>query len=166
MMRAAVRVGAVICGVVIATAGIVRIAGLDDDARELLRFTFAGPDASSLQLAAHNARLVAAALLAAAAVPRLGRTRVAVDSVLAAVLVINAAAIGVAIGAYGARAAQALALHAPLELAAMALAGGALVVAHRGPLPAAALLGVGAAGAALLVIAGVLEASVQIGGLG
>lgn len=162
MMRASVTVAAAIAAVVIAAAGIVRIAGLGDDAREFLRFTFAGPDASSLQLAAHNERLAAAALLVAAAVPRLGRIRVAIDGVMTTVLVINAAPIGVALSAYGIRAAQALALHTPLEVAALSLAGGALVTAHRGPLPAVALLGVGVASAALLLIAGVLEA---IGGL-
>lgn len=164
-MRATATVAVAIVAIVVVTAATVRLAGLDDDAREFLRYTFAGPRASSLHLAAHNARLATAALLAAAAVPRLGRARLAVDGAMAAVLVINAAAIGVALGAYGSRVATAIALHAPLELAALSLAGGAFLAAHRRPMPAAALLGVGAASAAFLVIAGVLESSVQIGGL-
>lgn len=164
MTRATVAVAAALLGVTGVTAAAVRVAGLDEDARGFLRFTFAGTDASALQLAMHNARIAGASLLAAAAVPQLKRSRVVVDVVIGSVLVGNAVAVGVALGAYGSRAATAVALHGPLELAALSLGGGALITAHRRRLPAAVLTRVGAACAALLVTAGALEASVQIGG--
>jgi hypothetical protein len=49
-------------------------------------------------------------------------------------------------------------------LAALSLAGGALVQAHRGRLPVGALVRAGAASAVLLTVAGALETT-EIGGL-
>lgn len=164
MIRASLIVAAALFAVIAATMVIVRVAGVDADARAYLRFTFAGPDASAAQLALHNARIVAGVLLGAVAVPRVGRVRVVVDVVVGVVLVSNAVAIGVAAGAYGWRVVDALALHAPLELAALSIAGGALMQAHHGRLPVAALMRAGAASAVLLIVAGALE-STQIGGL-
>lgn len=164
MIRASVIVAGTLLTVIATTAAIVRLAGVDPDARTYLRFTFAGPDASAAQLALHNARIVAGVLLAAIAVPRLGRVRVIVDIVVGVVVIGNAVAIGITVGAYGGRAVKALALHAPLELGALSLAGGALVQAHHSRLPVAAVMRVGAASAVLLAVAGALE-STQIGGL-
>ena len=49
-------------------------------------------------------------------------------------LVLNAVAVGVAIGAYGSRVIEATALHLALELAALSLAGGAYTAgAHASP---------------------------------
>lgn len=165
MTRATLAVAAALLGVTGVTAAAIRVAGLEEDARGFLRFTFTGTDASALQLAMHNARIAAASLVAAVAMPQLKRSRVVVDVVVGVVLVGNAVAVGVALGAYGSRAATALALHAPLELAALSLGGGALITAHRRRLPAAVLIRVATACIALLITGGVIEASVQIGGL-
>lgn len=164
MTRASLTVAATLLAVTAVTAAIVRLAGVDADARAYLRFTFAGPDASAAHLALHNARIVGGVLLAAVAVPGIGRARIVVDVVVGVVIVGNAVAIGVAVGAYGERAANALALHAPLELAALSVSAGALKQAHHGRLPVAALAGAGATSAVLLTAAGALE-STQIGGL-
>lgn len=164
MTCATVGIAAAFLGFAAVAATIIRLAGFDDSARQFLRFTFNGPEASAFQLAAHNGRLVAAVLLAALAVPRLGGTRIALDCVLALVLVGNAAAVGAALGAYGARAAKALAFHGPPELAALSLAGGAYIRARRARGSATALLGTGAASLALLIVAGALEASTHAGG--
>ena len=165
MTRPTVAVATVLLGVTAIVASTVRLAGLDDDARAFLRFTFTGPDASGAQLAMHNARIAAAILLAAAALPRHSNARVAVDTVVSVVLIGNAIAVGIALGAYGARAARAVVLQGPLELAALSLASGALITAHRSRLPAAAVIRIGTACAALLTTAGALEASAQTGGL-
>lgn len=163
MTRAAFIVAATLLSVTVVTAAIVRFAGVGAEARAYLRFTFAGPNASAAQLALHNGRIVAAVLLCAVAVPRVGRVRMVVDIVVGVVLIGNAVAVGVAVGAYGGRVANALSLHAPLELVALSLAGGALMQAHRVRLPVVALMRAGALSAVLLTVAGALE-STQIGG--
>lgn len=164
MIRSAFIVASSCMAVVVGTAAAVLLTGTSGDARAFLRFGFDGPDASSLDLAAHNARLSAVALLGAIAVPRLRRARVAVDLTLATVLVVNAVAIGAALGAYGGRAAVALAPHAPIELAALSFAGGAFMDAHRTPVPVMSLIAIGAVSLALLLVAAVLETSVRLGG--
>src|SRR4051794_36795070 len=79
--------------------------GLADDARALLRFDFGGVRRSPVTVAEiglENARIAAGALLCAALVPRVGaRSRRAMSMLLTVMLVLNAAAIGLAVGAYG-----------------------------------------------------------------
>ena len=149
-------------------AAAVAIADVADDIRRSLRFDFAGAPrtpAAALQIAVQNARLVAAALLCAAVVPRLPRSaRLLADVVLAVLLVANAGLVGVALGAYGPRLAVAIAPHLPAELAALLLAGGAYMHASRHPVSAVALAVIAATCALLVVIAATLETYVAPGG--
>src|SRR4051812_204843 len=84
-----------------------RETGLADDARALLRFDFGGVRRSPVTVAEiglENARIAAGALVCAALVPRVGaRGRRAMSVLLTVLLVLNAAVIGVGIGAYGGR---------------------------------------------------------------
>jgi hypothetical protein len=150
-----------------ATAAVAA-AGITDDVRRALSFDFAGAErtpVATLQIAVHNARLVAAVLLCAAAAHRLPRpARLLADVVLSILLVANAGLVGVAFGAYGAHLAVAIAPHLPVELAALSLAGGAYMRASRHPVPAVTLALVATACALLVVIAATLETYVAPGG--
>jgi hypothetical protein len=146
--------------VIAASALTVKLTGLAGDARRLLRFGFGGVEhtpAEAARIAIHNARLAAGTLLCAAARPRIPtRARPAVDALLAALLAFNAGVIGVALGGYGTRLTTATGRHAPLELAAFSLAGGAYIATRGRPLRAftvaaiTALCGLLLAGAATL----------------
>ena len=111
-----------------------------------LRLSFDGVERTpgeALRIALQNGRIATATLLCALAVRRLPeRARAIVDVILAAVLVLNAAALGLALGAYGERLVVATAAHAPIELAALSLAGGAYVSARRQPVSPRALAAV------------------------
>ena len=150
-------------------AGAVALSGLADEARRALRFDFAGVEqtpAAALRIAVQNARLVAAALLCAAIVPQRPQpARLVADAGLALVFAANAGFVGLALGAYGARLSAATALHLPLELAALCLAGGAYMHARRQPLGRVELAAVAATCALLLVIAATLETYVRLGGV-
>jgi hypothetical protein len=132
----------------------------------LLGFGFESPSrdaGDAIGVTATNLRLVAAPLVAAWGVRICPRLRPPLDITLAAVLALNVIAAGVALGAYGPRLLGAVAVHAPLELAGFALAGGAYLAARTGQ-PAASHPAVTAGGAAVLVAAGAaLETYVQIG---
>ncbi len=155
-------------GVVAAAAIAIGVAGASDDARHVLRFGFGGVDRSpfeAVRIALNNARFAAGTLLCAALVPRLGpRIRTLVDVLLTALLVFNAAAVGVAIAAYGTRVIAATAPHLPLEFVALTLAGGAYMQARRQPVRVSALATVAAACAVLLGVAATLETYVSMGG--
>jgi hypothetical protein len=146
--------------VVVTTLGVTR-SGLADDVRAALGFGFDGVDASPAEVAAialHNAKIAGGLLLCAALAPHIterGRGRVGL--VVAIVLGLNAAAIGLAIGAYGRRALRALAPHAPLELAALSLAGGAYVHACKQRLTLLALVVIACTSGTLLVVGAALE---------
>ena len=144
-----------------ATAMAVAATGLADDARAQLQFDFTGTQRTPVavvDIALHNVRLAAGVLLCAELVPRLARrSRHAVSALLATVLMLNAAAIGTALAAYGARLLAATRLHLPLELAALALAGGTYLHALRQPLQPLALTLVGASCLALLLAAAAVE---------
>jgi len=148
-------------------AASVALTGLADDVRHALRFDFAGVEqtpAAALGIALHNAKLAAVALLGAVVVPRLAQhARLLADVVLATVLVANAGLVGLALGAYGGRVACVIALHLPLEFAALSLAGGAYMSTSRRPLSLAGLIIVAALCALLLVIAATLETYVRLG---
>lgn len=163
------RCGAAAISLVAVVATVVALTGLADDGRRALRFGFGGvrPSPSeAAQIAIHNARFAAGTLVCAALVPKVtSRVRTLIDVLLAALLVLNAGAVGVAIGAYWSRAIEATALHLPLEFAALSLAGGAYVQARTQPLRMRALALVAAICAAALVVAATLETYVQIGAL-
>jgi hypothetical protein len=149
-----------------AAAVLVRALGADPAARELLGFRFDPParqPGEVLRVAATNLRFVAAALVSAWAVTRRPRLRLPFDITLTLLLALNVGALGLAVGAYGTRALQAVALHGPLELAAFALAGGAYLVARRGALRLGPLAATAAACAALLAAAALVETYVPIG---
>jgi hypothetical protein len=155
---------------VLATTALAVVAtGLADDARRELRFAFGGVDktpAEAARIALHNATIAAGTVLGAAARPRIpAATRPVLDAVLAALLAVNAAAVGVAFGAYGTRIATAIALHLPLELAAFSLAGGAYMQACEQPLSTRTLGAVAALSAVLLIAAATLETCAPLGGL-
>ena len=162
---AAVCCAAATSAVAAATAMAVAAAGLADDARAQLRFDFSGVQrtpAAVADVAMHNVRLAAGVLLCAALVPSLGRgARRAISALLATVVVLNAAAVGVAIGAYGGRLLAATRLHLPLELAGLALSGGAYRQALRQPLRPLALVLVGTSCLAMLVGAAAVEVYVS-----
>ena len=151
------------------SAAAVAATSTAGDVRRTLRFDFADAQrtpSAALQIAAQNTRLVAAALLCAAVVPRLPQAALLLaDVVLALLLVANAGLLGVALGAYGAQLAVAIALHLPLELAALSLAGGAYMHASRRPVSAVALVIVASTCGLLVVIAATLETYVASGGV-
>ena len=84
---------------------------------------------------------------------------------LTSLLAINAGLVGVALGAYGHRLAAAIALHLPLEFAALSLAGGAYMQASKQPLGRRALARVAALCTLLLAAAATLETYRPLGGL-
>jgi hypothetical protein len=147
------------------TALAITATGLADDARRVLRFAFGGVEqtpAEAARIALHNATIATGTMLGAAARTRIPvATRPVLDVVLATLLAINAAAVGVALGAYGTRVATAIVTHLPLELAAFSLAGGAYMQACKQPLRVRELTGVAAATALLLVAAAALETYAQ-----
>lgn len=170
-VMAEIGAGSARCGVaavalVAVIAIVVALTGMADDARRALRFGFGGVDRSlsgAAQIAIHNARFAAGTLICAALAPRVTRrARILMDGVLAAVLVLNAGAVGVAIGAYGSRAIKATGLHLALEFAALSFAGGAYIQAREQPLRARTLALVAATCAAVLVVAAALETYVPI----
>lgn len=163
---AAIAVGTALCAIGAAAVGAatalgVALTGLTDAARSTLGFGFGGLDPSASDVAAiavHNGRLAAGALLLAAVVPRLPRlARTFADVILLAILALNAGAIGAAIGAYGPRLIEAVALHLPLELGALSLAGGAYMHARQRPIGTRALATLAAACALLLIAAATVE---------
>jgi hypothetical protein len=151
------------------SAAVIAVGGLAEDVRRTLRFGFGGLErtpAEVLRIAAHNARFAAGTLLCAVLAPRLPRlTRALVALILTTVLAFNAAALGVALGAYGGRVAAAIALHLPVEFAALSVAGGAYLSTSRRALSRAELLYVAILCVLLLVIAATLEAYLPLGGV-
>jgi hypothetical protein len=154
--------------VVVLASAAVSLAGLADDARKMLRFGFGGVEQSPSEvarLAIHNARFAGGTLICAGLAPRLEKpARRAVDLLLAGVLTFNAAAVGIAIGAYGTRAITATATHLPVEFSALSLAGGAYMQACRQPLTAREVAAAATATGLLLIARAVLETYVSIGG--
>lgn len=147
--------------------GVV-VTGQSADARDALRFGFAGMDPSIAQafaIAIHNSRLAGATLACGVLAPRLHAvTRIPVHLLLALILVFNCAAVGVAFGAYGWRVIRATAPHLPLEFAALSLAGGAYLHACGQPLSTPTIAAVAATCALLLCAAAAIETYVWLGG--
>jgi hypothetical protein len=163
----ATRVALVALALIAATALLVAAAGAGNRVRELMGLRFAGPSgrpADALHAATTNLRLAATALIAAWAVRGRPQLRRPLDVTLAVVGALNAATMGVALGAYGHRLLGSVALHAPFELGAFAVAGGAYLAGRDGGLPAAALPAAAAAAVGLIAVGAVLEIYVQLGG--
>ena len=151
---------------VAAVAVAVRLAGASSTARSSLAFEFSRPPATlgdALAVAAGNLRLAGAVLLAALLAGLRPAIRPALDVVAGGLAGLNATTAGVALAAYGTRLLEAIAAHAPLELAAFAIAGGAYLSARRRPLDGRQLVAAAAACAGLLAAAAMLETYVQIG---
>lgn len=170
---AGIATGAALClasamTIVAIAALVVMFTGLADETRGTLRFGFGGLEHSPAEvarIALYNARVAGGTLLCAAVTPRVGmRVRRLVFVLLATVLTCSAAAVGIAIGAYGDRAISAIAVHLPVEFSALSLAGGAYMQACRQALDARDLVVAGAATGLLLVVAATLETYVSIGG--
>lgn len=169
------RIGAsaAVCGVgaiavIAAAAVVIAVGGLAGVARDVLGFGFGGARRSptvAAVIALHNGRLAAGTVVCAILVPQLRcRARGVVTGLLAALLAFNAAAIGVAVGAYGTRVLAATRMHLPLELGGLCLAGGTYVQACRKPLRVSALAIVATGCAVLLGGAALLETYVPIEG--
>jgi hypothetical protein len=148
-------------------AAAVRLTGMADEVRHTLQLSFDGVERTrteALRIALQNGRIATATLLCALAVRRLPEpVRAIVDVILAVVLALNAAAIGLALGAYGERLMVATAAHAPIELAALSLAGAAYVSARRQPVSPRALAAVASSSLALLAGAALAETYVSGG---
>lgn len=160
------RIAVATLALAMATAAAVLATGSSEDGRRLLGFDFGGVNRSlgdAIAIAAHNTALAGGVLACATALPRLSR-RLAVDVMLATILTLNAAAIGIAIGAYRVNAIAALAPHALLELAAFSLAGGAYMQARKQAVTARMLTLIGASCAVLLSVEAFLETYVRLGG--
>jgi hypothetical protein len=153
----------------VCVAGVAAIAtalaGSGDDTRALLAFDFSGVRHSPSEvvaIAVHNGRFAAGTLTCAVLAPRVPRrVRLGMTALLTALLVSNAGAVGIAIGAYGTRV---LRPHMALELGALSLAGGAYVQAARRPLSVTGVLVVAASSALLLRAAATLETYASFGG--
>jgi hypothetical protein len=149
-----------------AVAVAVRLTGGTSAARSSLAFEFSRPPATpgdALAVAAGNLRLAGAVLLAAVLARVRPPIRPALDVVVGALAALNAITAGVALAAYGTGLLKATAAHAPLELAAFAVAGGAYLSARRRPLDGRQLTVATATSSMLLTAAALLETYVQIG---
>jgi hypothetical protein len=136
-----VRDGAILAGVtltaVAATALAVSALGLGDEARGAFSLTLPVPQGSggdAVDIAVNNMRVTVLPLGAALLVSWYRRARRTLDALLIILLAINVALVGVALGGYGWRLADALAWHGPLEAAGFAIAGAAYTAARRSPL--------------------------------
>jgi hypothetical protein len=146
----------------------VQLSGEAEQLRGTLGFGFGGVRHTPAQagcILLHNARFVAGTLLCAAIRPSLrASTQQAVDLLLAALLMLNAAAIGVALGAYGRRAATTIAPHGVPEFAALSLAAGAYMSTRKQAIGGGSLVVIAALCALLLTGAAVLETYASAGG--
>jgi hypothetical protein len=144
-----------------AAAAAVVVTGTADDLRRNLGLSFSGvaqTPSDVVGIALHNARIAAATLLCALAVPRLpSRARMLVDVLLATVFVLNAALVGAGLGAYGGRLVATTGAHLPVEFGALALAGGAYLKARQRPVGVRSVLSAAGLCAAVLVLAAAAE---------
>jgi hypothetical protein len=168
LLRHAVICAGVATLITATTALAVPLTGQAGDVRRALGFAFGGlphTPAEAGCILLHNARFAAGTLLCAAIRPALRpRTQQAVDLLLAALLVLNAAAIGVALGAYGSRAFTAIAPHGLPEFASLSLAAGAYIQARTQAIEAALLAAIAALCTLLLAVAAAFETYVASGG--
>jgi hypothetical protein len=161
------RAAAWLLAAIAAVAVAARLAGLTSAARSCLAFEFSRPPATAgeaLTVAGGNLRLAGAVLFAAYLTGPRPAIRPVLDVVVGSLAALNATAAGVALAAYGSRLLEAVAAHAPLELAGYAVAGGAYLRARRGQLDGHQWAAAAATCTGLLAGAAVVETYVQIGG--
>lgn len=169
-MRSLASSSAILAGVACTTCALVALAvaaaGQASPARRELAFGFSGPSrhlGDALDLAVHNGRYVAAVLVACLAIRWAPTIRWVIDAGLAGLLVLNAALIGLALGAYGARLVAALAVHGTLELAAFSLSGGAYLRVRHGAMRRRHFAGAMGGALGLLALAAVAETWFALG---
>jgi hypothetical protein len=157
----AIKVLALGIAVALLAAILVAGCGLGPAARHALNFGFDGVPHTATEvarIATRNTALTVGTLAAAALAPHVTPpAHRLLTLVLATVLVINAAAVGVALGAYGRRGLLALAPHAPLEFVALSIAGGAYMQTRKQAVRGSLLLHVGVVSVLLLVAAATFE---------
>jgi hypothetical protein len=166
LLEAALRLAAGALASLVLGAVLVAALGAGAWTRDQLDFRFAEPARRAdlaLATAASNARLAAAALLAASAVQRRPSLRAPLDSALGLLAAANLGLIGAAVGAYGRPLLESVALHGPLELAAFAVCGAAYLTARRQQLTGRTLVAASGISFALLALAAAGETYVQIG---
>jgi hypothetical protein len=165
--------GALACASVAAAiagsaASLIIATGFSGAARHTLRFGFGGVEHSArgaTQIAIHNGRYAAGTLVCALLRSSLPQwARLLSDLLLATTLALNAAAIGIAVGAYRGRAVAATAPHLPVEVVGLSLAGGAYLHARTQPFSRRALIATAAASALLLGAAALIETYGSMGG--
>lgn len=161
----ALRIWIAILAIIAAVAGTSALPGVAARLRDALGFGFAGVPSTwphVVDIAAHNAAIAAVPLSAAVAVEHgAARRTSAISAVLVGLLIANSVAVGLALGAYGSRAAVSLAPHAPLEFAAFAVAGAAYMQTRRHAVGLRSLAGVAAVVLLPLVVAAFLEVFVS-----
>jgi len=166
--RGTLRCAALAIAVAAWCAATVIVCGAQAPLRAFLDFGFGGvahTPAQAIAIAAHNATFVAAPLIAAAVIRPLRAVRIAVEIILAALLITNSALVGLALGAYGTQLASAVVIHLPLEFAAFCLAGGTYIAATDQPLRSQTLLASTAACGALIAAAAIAETYLPAGTL-
>lgn len=161
-----------------ALAALVTAIGFAGPARDALGFGFGGlprtlPEAGAIFL--HNARLMGAIAAAVLIVqsPRLGRDdgslgrggellRTVVDVTLGVAVVVNAAVVGIAVGAYRGEMVVAMLPHGPIELAAYGLALALYLRARAARLDPRPALGLAACALGLLALGALTEAFLHL----
>jgi hypothetical protein len=166
-VRDALRAASALVGVA-AVAAVVTALGFAFPARTWLSFRFTGVPHEPLAAAAvftNNAGLLGAICAFCVLVQALrgeqtalGRlARLGSDATVVALGVVNASLVGVAVGAYGARAVRALLPHGPVELAGFSLALALYAAVRRDSASVREACGLAASALTLLALAAVLE---------
>lgn len=154
-------VAGIAMSLVATTAGLVVVLEAAPLVRSELNFTFTGvprTTPTAITIAAHNAAIAAAPLLAAAAHPHAAvRLRQWISAGLALLAAINGVAVGLVVGAYGRQALVALTPHGPIELLAFSVAGGAYMQACQQRPSRGALLAASGISIAMVTGAAVVE---------
>ena len=160
LARSAIRVAGFALALVALSALAVTLAGAGEWARALLAFGFDPPPpslAGAAALALNNLRVALLGLGSAVLVLLAPRARLLCDALVGTAICLNALLVGIALGAYGGPLLAPLAMHGPLELAGLALAGGSYLEARVGRASAPVLLRAATASAALLALAALVE---------
>ncbi|MEN3284324.1 MAG: hypothetical protein V7607_5464 [Solirubrobacteraceae bacterium] len=134
LRRDVATVAGLLFGMAAFTCLAVCAVGLSRDVRHALALNVGGhrrPIADAIPIAVNNVRVTVTALGGSVIVARFPRARPVLDVALVAVLAINAALLGAAIGAYGGPLLEDLAWHGPLEVSGFAIAGAAYLDARR-----------------------------------
>jgi hypothetical protein len=149
------------------TALGVALTGVSDTLRHALAFSFGGVPHTPVEagrILAQNGRLAAGILFCTAVRPCLPAAAcTTTDVLLAALLTLNAVAVGLALGVYGRHLVTTTVLHAVPEFAALSLAGGAYMSTRKQAISGALLAATAALCALLLTGAALLETYASTG---